>query len=62
MAKELLGIATSAESEAVKLAAVRDALDRAGLKPPAQVELPTATNQQTLGSVESELGELSGLW
>jgi hypothetical protein len=25
-------------------------------------ELPTATNQQTLGSVESELGELSALW
>jgi hypothetical protein len=32
-------VATGAESEAVKLAAVRDALDRAGLKPPAQVEL-----------------------
>lgn len=39
MAKQLLGIAESAESESVKLAAVRDALDRAGLKPPTQVEV-----------------------
>jgi hypothetical protein len=39
MAKQLLGIAESAESEAVKLAAVKDALDRAGLKPPTQVEV-----------------------
>lgn len=39
MARLLLGIAESAESEAVKLAAVRDALDRAGLKPPTQVEV-----------------------
>jgi hypothetical protein len=39
MAKELLGIAIGAESEAVKLSAVKDVLDRAGLKPPAQVEL-----------------------
>lgn len=31
MAKTLLGIASGAESEAVKLAAVKDALDRAGL-------------------------------
>jgi hypothetical protein len=39
MAKALLGIAQSAESEAVKLAAVKDALDRAGLKAPTQVEV-----------------------
>lgn len=37
MAKQLLGIALSADSEAVKLAAVKDALDRAGLRPPAEV-------------------------
>jgi hypothetical protein len=54
MAKELLGIATSAESEAVKLAAVRDALDRAGLKPRAQVELsakPPEPWEELLGDV-----------
>lgn len=39
MAKQLLGIAESAESEAVKLAAVKDALDRAGLKPPTTVDV-----------------------
>ena len=37
MAKQLLGIALTAESEAVKLAAIKDSLDRAGLKPPAEV-------------------------
>jgi hypothetical protein len=37
MAKQLLGIAIGAESEAVKLAAIRDALDRAGLKPLSEV-------------------------
>lgn len=39
MARELLGIATGAESEAVKLAAVKDALDRAGLGAKAEVTL-----------------------
>ncbi|MFP1155109.1 hypothetical protein ACK280_23950 [Mycobacterium sherrisii] len=39
MAKELLRIALTADSEGVALAAVKDALDRAGLKPPAEVVL-----------------------
>lgn len=39
MAKQLLGIALTAEGESVKLAAIKDALDRAGLKPPAEVVL-----------------------
>ena len=37
MARTLLGIAESAESEAVKLAAVKDALDRAGVPAKAEV-------------------------
>ncbi|MCV7030826.1 hypothetical protein H7I03_16795 [Mycobacterium sherrisii] len=39
MSKQLLGIALTADSESVKLAAIKDALDRAGLKPPAEVVL-----------------------
>lgn len=39
MAKKLLGIAISGESEAVRLNAIRDALDRAGLKAPSEVVL-----------------------
>lgn len=39
MAKQLLGIALTADSEAVKLAAIKDSLDRAGLKAPSEVVL-----------------------
>lgn len=39
MAKQLLGIALTADSEQVKLTAIRDALDRAGLKAPSEVVL-----------------------
>jgi hypothetical protein len=39
MARTLLGIAESAESEAVKLAAVKDALDRAGVPAKAEVAI-----------------------
>lgn len=54
MARELLKIATTSESESVKLTAVRDALDRAGLKPPTQVEVgPKAPEpwEELLGDV-----------
>jgi hypothetical protein len=39
MAKQLLGIALTADSEAVKLSAIKDALDRGGLKAPSEVVL-----------------------
>ncbi len=39
LAKQLLDIAEGAESEQVRLSAVKDALDRAGLKPPTQVDV-----------------------
>jgi hypothetical protein len=39
MARELLGIAVNGESESVRLQAIRDALDRAGLKPTESVVL-----------------------
>lgn len=39
MAQQLLGVALTAESEAVKLAAIKDVLDRGGLKAPSEVVL-----------------------
>lgn len=53
MARELLGIATGAESEAVKLAAVKDALDRAGLgaKQALEVSVEPPPYMELLGDV-----------
>lgn len=51
MARELLGIAVSADSEAVRLAAVRDALDRAGMNPKTAVEVSVAPYEQVLGDL-----------
>ncbi|MEO3761218.1 HGGxSTG domain-containing protein [Mycobacterium sp. B14F4] len=53
MAEQLLRIADSAESEAVKLAAVKDALDRAGLKAPDKVEVDVGVKpyEKLLGDV-----------
>ena len=43
LAMELLGIATSADNEGVRLAAIGDALDRAGLNPKTAVEVEVST-------------------
>ena len=51
MARELLGIAISAESEAVKLAAVKDALDRAGLGAKTEVELSTKPYEDIMADI-----------
>ncbi|MGE0218418.1 hypothetical protein [Mycolicibacterium sp.] len=52
MARELLGIATGAESEAVKLAAVKDALDRSGVTGKQAVEVEVkAPWEELLGDV-----------
>jgi hypothetical protein len=47
MALELLGIATGAESESVRLTAIRDALDRGGITAKSAVEL-SATREPAL--------------
>lgn len=54
MARELLGMATGAESEAVKLNAIRDALDRAGLGTKTEVSVE-------LKPYERLLDDLSGV-
>jgi hypothetical protein len=53
MAKELLNMATDDNvSDAVKLNAIRDALDRAGLKPGVEVEITTKPIDQILDGLE----------
>ncbi|TAM64115.1 hypothetical protein [Mycobacterium sp.] len=51
MAKELLGIATDGQSEAVKLNAIRDALDRAGLGAKTEVSLELKPWEQLMGDI-----------
>jgi hypothetical protein len=48
MAKTLLGIASGGESEAVKLAAVKDALDRAGVPAKAEVAVELKPYEELL--------------
>lgn len=58
MARELLNIATDSESEHVKLAAIRDALDRAGISAKQALELSAAG---TTKPYEELLQGLSGI-
>ena len=51
MAKTLLGIASGAESEAVKLAAVKDALDRAGVPAKAEIAIELKPWEQLMSDI-----------
>jgi hypothetical protein len=51
MARELLGLATGAESEAVKLNAIRDALDRAGMPAKAEVSVEVKPWERLMGDI-----------
>jgi hypothetical protein len=51
MAKELLGMATGAESEAVKLNAIRDALDRSGLGAKSELSVVIKPWEQLMGDI-----------
>jgi hypothetical protein len=54
MAKELLGIALTADSEGVKLAAIKDALDRTIGKAPTTVEIgPTKPYEEVLEGIST---------
>jgi hypothetical protein len=56
MAQELLRIASSAESESVRLGAVKDALDRAGLGAKTAIEIevgPPKPYEQILGGISA---------
>jgi hypothetical protein len=60
MAKQLLNIALSADSEAVMLAAVKDALDRTIGKAPTTVEIgPTKPYEEVLGDVFGGISPMS---
>ncbi|PJK24406.1 hypothetical protein [Mycolicibacterium goodii] len=58
MARELLGMAEGAQSEAVKLNAIRDALDRAGLGAKSEVTVAVKPYEQLLGDL-SGVGHIS---
>lgn len=51
MARELLQMAEGAESEAVKLNAIRDALDRAGLGPKSEVTVELKPWERLMGDI-----------
>lgn len=55
--KELVKIATSAESEAVRLAAVRDALDRIGIGSRQEIEVTIAKWQEDIEGVLVDVDE-----
>lgn len=56
MAQQLLGIALTADSEQVKLAAIRDALDRGGLKAPSEVVLSQGETRTAFETVFDSIG------
>lgn len=59
MAKELLNIATDSESEHVKLAAIRDALDRAGISAKQALELSAAGTTKPYEELLQNLGGIA---
>lgn len=62
LAKQLLGIASSAASESVRLAAIRDALDRTGVSAPKHVELTVTPADQLFSDLESMAGGSRAAW